>query len=96
MKITEFSVEKLWDPTGILSGDRYEFIIDIEVDVEDELYSENGIYIKLILAVEEEEVRIAQYQLYERVTEKYLDFALEDDELEEILQFCKEHYQEAD
>lgn len=95
MKITEYSVEKLWDPTGILPGDRYEFMIDVEVDEDDELYSDNGIYIKLILAVEGENVRIAQYQLYERVTEKYLDFALEEDELEEILLFCKERFTEA-
>lgn len=92
MKITEYSVERLLDPTGILKGDRYEFILDVEVDKEDELYSENGIYIKLILAVEEDQTRVAQYQLYERGTDKYLDFALEEDELEEILQFCKEHY----
>jgi hypothetical protein len=91
MNITEYSVEKLLDPTGILTGDRYEFILDIEVDEDDELHSEQGVYIKLILAIEEDTAKIPQYQIFERVTDTYLDFALEDEELEEILQFCKEN-----
>ena len=42
MKITSYLVEKLIDPTGILSGDRYEFILDIEVDEEDDLFSKTA------------------------------------------------------
>lgn len=94
MNILTFTVEKLKDPTGILVGDRYEFILSIEVDEEDELFSENGLQVKVILAVTDEETRIAQYQLFEANTNKYFDFALEDDELAEILTFCKGHIEE--
>lgn len=94
MKITSYLVEKLIDPTGILSGDRYEFILDIEVDEEDDLFSKNGIYVKLIFVIDGEITKIAQYQLYERVTDRYLDFALDEEELEQIVQFCQDHFVE--
>jgi|SRR5690554_652617 len=89
MNITGYEIEKLIDPTGILEGDRYEFFVDIEVDKEDEMYSENGLYIRLILAVQGEKSWITQYHIYEKSTEKYLDFALDEEEEEELLQFCK-------
>ena len=38
--------------------------------------------------------KIAQYQLYERVTDRYLDFALDEEELEQIVQFCQDHFVE--
>lgn len=91
MEIINHEAEKLVDPTGILVGDRYEVLIDIEVDEDDELFSENGLYIKLILAVVEDKVNIPQYQIFERVTDQYLDFALEDEELDKILVYCKEN-----
>lgn len=90
MNITGYEFEKLIDPTGILEGDRYEFFIDIEVDEEDEMYSENGLYIRLILAILGEKTWITQYHIYEKTTDKYLDFALEGVEEEELLQFVKE------
>lgn len=90
MEIKDYHVEKLEDPTGILVGDRYEFILDIDVDEDDELYSDNGLYIKLIMAVDKETTRIVQYQIYERTTDIYLDFALDEEEEEMILKFCKE------
>ncbi|WP_033829463.1 DUF6509 family protein [Bacillus andreraoultii] len=90
MEIKDYHVEKLEDPTGILVGDRYEFILDIDVDEDDELYSDNGLYIKLIMAVDKETTRIVQYQIYERTTDIYLDFALDEEEEEMILEFCKE------
>lgn len=89
MEIKDYNVEKLVDPTGILVGDRYEFIIDFEVEEDDELYSDNGLYIKLIIAVDKETSRIVQYQIYERTTDTYLDFALDEEEEEMILEFCK-------
>lgn len=90
MNITGYEIEKLMDPTGILPGDRYELLLDIEVDEDDELFSENGLYIKLIYAIDDKGPRIAQYQIYERNTNQYLDFALDEEEEEELLQFCKD------
>ncbi|WP_062351894.1 DUF6509 family protein [Bacillus kwashiorkori] len=89
MNITSYSIEKLEDPTGILEGNRYEIITYMQVDEEDELYSENGLYVKIIFAAIENNSRIAQYNIYEDVTHKYLDFELEEDELLYLEQFCK-------
>lgn len=90
MNITGCTIEKLEDPTGILIGDRYEFIINIEVPDDDELFSANGLYVKIIFAIDDHGARIAQYQLFESNTNNYLDFELEDDEQELLLAYCKE------
>lgn len=91
MKITGFALEKLEDPFGILSGERYECFLDIEVPEEDELFTENGLLVKVLYAVEEQETRMITYSLLENTTEKYLEFELEEDELTKIDKFCKEH-----
>lgn len=94
MNITGYSVEKLKDPTGILEGDRYEFFLDIEVPEDDDLYSENGIELKVIYAIDSKGERIAQYYFYERGTEKVLDFGLEEDEETAVFEFCKTNLDE--
>ncbi|WP_209124529.1 DUF6509 family protein [Alkalihalobacillus sp. BA299] len=91
MEITGHSVEKLQDTTGILLGDRYEFHLDIEVPEDDELYQEKGLYLRVIFAVTQNESHIAQYQFYEKGTNEYIDFALEEDEKEIISNYCKQH-----
>jgi hypothetical protein len=91
MEITSHTVDKLVDPTGILIGDRYEFVLQIEVPEDDELYSENGIYLKAIIAVVDDEVRVAQYQMFEKGSNEYMDFELEEDEKEFIAKYCKQH-----
>lgn len=91
MEITSHTVEKLIDPTGILVGDRYEFILQIEVPEDDELYTENGIYLKAIIAVVDDVVRVAQYQFFEKGSNEYIDLELEDDEKEYIADYCKQH-----
>ncbi|HHW37889.1 MAG TPA: pullulanase [Bacillales bacterium] len=91
MEITSHTVEKLQDPTGILAGDRYEFILQIEVPEDDDLFSEKGVYLKAIIAVAEDAVRVAQYQFFESVTNEYIDLELEDDEKEFIVDYCKQH-----
>jgi hypothetical protein len=94
MEITRYSVEKLQDPTGILEGDRYEFFLYIQVDEEDELYSENGIYLKVIFAIDNKGPRIAQYHIYEEITDQLLDFELEEDEEAMVQEFCQNHHDE--
>lgn len=91
MKITGHTIEKLEDPTGILIGDRYEYLINIEVPEDDELFSENGLYVKVIYAVDVKGPRIAQYQLFENVTNKFIDLELEEDEEEMIDLYCRQH-----
>lgn len=91
MEITSHTVEKLEDPTGILIGDRYEFILQIEVPEDDDLYSDKGVYLKAIIAVVEDAVRVAQYQFFEKSSNEYIDLELEDDEKELITEYCKQH-----
>ncbi|MFD2213076.1 DUF6509 family protein [Metabacillus endolithicus] len=90
MKIIESTIEKLDDPFGILSGDRYEIFLTLDVDEEDELFSEHGIKLKLIFAVYQDQYNIAQYDFIEMTTEKFLDFGLEEDEEKEIVAHCLE------
>ncbi|WP_159884117.1 DUF6509 family protein [Paenibacillus puerhi] len=94
--VADYSVEAVKDPFGILEGKRYEFIIDIEVPEDDELYSEKGLYIRVIYRVEAGQGSILKYDIHERTTESYLDFDLEDDELAVLQAFCTEHWAEGD
>ncbi|MFT4414014.1 DUF6509 family protein [Fredinandcohnia humi] len=94
MEIIGHTVEKLNDPTGILEGDRYEFFLNLVISEDDELFSEHGVKLKVIYAIDSKGPRIAQYHLLENVTEKVLDFELEDDELEMVNEYCKEHANE--
>lgn len=90
MNITQFSVEEILDPTKIIEGQRFELLVDVEVDEEDELYSAAGIEIRVIAGLLNEEVRIVNYFIIDKAANDYLDFALEEDEEEMILAFCKE------
>lgn len=91
MNITNHHAEELKDPTGILSGDRYEVILDIEVPEDDDLYSEQGMYIKAIFVKEENGARIVQSSIIEKNTESIMDFELEEEEESLILAYCQEH-----
>jgi hypothetical protein len=90
MEITAYSVEEIKDPTNIIVGKRYEFLLDVEVDEEDELYTEGGIEIRAIISENNGEVKLLNYFLKERLSEEMLDFALEEDEEQAVLDFCKE------
>jgi hypothetical protein len=91
MDIIGHTVEKLKDPFGLLSGDRYEFFLDLDVEEEDELFSEKGTGLKIIYVIDENGPKISQYYFYEQGTEKVLDFALEEDEEEMVDAYCKEN-----
>lgn len=95
MEIKDHEVELLIDPTGILSGDRYEFFLDIEVAEDDELSSVNGLKLRVIFAVTEEEQKILHYEFIESATNSVLDFALEEEEKDLIYSFCKKNYKKA-
>ncbi|PLS01571.1 DUF6509 family protein [Neobacillus cucumis] len=91
LNITGYEVEKLEDPFGLLSGERFEFFLDLEVDEEDELYSEKGVGLKCIFVREESGDKITNYHLFERETNKVLDFELEEDEEELVLSYCRKY-----
>ncbi|MEK4227993.1 DUF6509 family protein [Solibacillus sp. FSL H8-0538] len=90
MDITHFSVEEILDPTNIIEGKRFEFLLDVEIDEDDELYMEAGIEIRVLIGQKDEEVRLVSYFIIEKAGNEYLDFALEDEEEAMILAFCKE------
>ncbi|MWC27978.1 DUF6509 family protein [Paenibacillus sp. MMS18-CY102] len=90
LTITEYSVEFIKDPFGILAGKRYEFILDLDVPDDDELYQELGVYARVIYSLEESASRIVRYELRERSTDRYLEIELEDEELAVLADFCRE------
>jgi hypothetical protein len=92
MEINEYIVEQLVDPTGLIQGDRYEFRLFITLDEDDDLYSESGIGVRAIFAVDEQGERVVVAHFFERETDAYIDFELDEDELLEIEKFCKQHY----
>ncbi|MCQ6561397.1 DUF6509 family protein [Paenibacillus mendelii] len=94
LTIKEYTVESIRDPYGILSGQRYEFRFDLDVPEEDELYVENGVYVKTVFMVDGEQSRILSYHFYEASTDRYLDFDMEPEEEEALAAFCKEHLAE--
>lgn len=89
MKITSHLVRKMNDPTGIIVGERYEFLLDVEVEEDDELFTEGGLELRVIFASDENSERVVQYHFTDKVAKDVLDFALEDDEEAEILEYCK-------
>lgn len=91
MDILAYTIEEIVDPTHIIEGQRFEFVLDINVDEDDELYTEGGLEIRTIIAKKDDEISLANYFIIVKADEKLLDFALEDDEEEMILTFCKEH-----
>lgn len=91
MNISGHTVELLEDPFGLLQGKRYEFFLDIEVDEDDELFTDNGLLLKVIFLVDESEQKIIQSYFIEKQAEKVLDFELEDDEIEAVKAYCIQH-----
>ncbi|WP_326085299.1 DUF6509 family protein [Paenibacillus dokdonensis] len=96
LTITEFQVENIKDPFRILEGKRYEYKLDIEVPEDDELYSENGLFVRALYSDQEDGGKLVKYDLYEKSTEAYLDFDLEDDEVQVIEAFCRDHLGDAE
>lgn len=94
LTFTSYTVENLRDPFGILSGKRYEFMINMDVPEEDELYEENGVSARVIFKVEEEKSAIVSYDLLETTTGRVLDFDMEEDEEAALALFCTEHLPE--
>lgn len=94
LTINSYNAEYVKDPFGILPGKRYEFKVDLDIPEEDELYSAQGVYARVIMKAEGEEATMVAYDLVERGSEKLLDFDLEDDEEAELILFCKEHLPE--
>lgn len=92
--ITEYTVEQIKDPYKIIEGERYEFLLDLEVDEEDELYQEEGVRLRVVYAKEGDNARIAKYEFLIAASGKYLDMEMEEDEEQAVFAFCKEALEE--
>lgn len=92
--ITEYTVEQIKDPYKIIEGERYEFLLDLEVDEEDELYQEEGVRLRVVYAKEGENGRIAKYEFLIASSGKYLDMEMEEDEEQAVFAFCREALEE--
>ncbi len=91
LTINEYTVELLKDPFGIIEGERYEFLIYIEIPEDDELYRENGVYVKALYGVFDTDSKLIKYDIIENETNIVLDFELEEDEEKYIAMFCSTH-----
>lgn len=94
LTITSYTAEYIKDPFGILAGKRYEFKLDLDIPEEDELYTTQGVYARIIIKAEGETVNLVSSDLVERGTDKLLEFDLEEDEEAELAAFCREHLPE--
>jgi len=88
--ITAYTVEKMKDPFGILPGDRYEFVLELEVDEEDELHHDEGVSLRVVYVKEEAGDRIANYEFLKTTSGGYIDMEMEEDELAVVSDFCRE------
>lgn len=91
MIITDHTLEKTDDPFGILEGNRYEYHLFAAVEEDDELYSPEGFYIRVLYVVTESEHKIAGLFLHNRADDTVLDFELEEDEVKLVREYCVDH-----
>ena len=91
MRITGHEIEQVKDPFGILEGERYEALLTLEIDEDDELYMEAGVKIRVIYRIAAGLPGIVHYELLEVGSDKYLDFELEEEELAIVAAYCEEH-----
>ncbi|MDO7908048.1 DUF6509 family protein [Paenibacillus sp. JX-17] len=94
ISFTTCEVELVRDAFGILSGQRYEFIIQTEVEEDDELFNDNGIVVRAIYVVDTDREGLVKYDLNEKTTGTYLDFDLEEEEEQALEAYCREHLPE--
>ena len=91
MNILAYTMEEIKDPTNILEGQRFEFLLDIEVDEEDELYTEGGIDLRVIASNNDDAIKIANYFFIQKSDQAILEFGLEEDEEADVLAFITAH-----
>ncbi|REK74708.1 DUF6509 family protein [Paenibacillus paeoniae] len=89
-EIREFTIERMKDPFGILSGERYELLLDLEVDEEDELYSEEGVRLRVVYVKDNEASRIVKYEFLNSAKGTYVDMEMTEEEEQFVEAFCKE------
>lgn len=89
-EIREYTIERMKDPFGILTGERFELLLELEVDEEDELYSEEGVRLRVVYMKDDEASRIVKYEFQNAAKGSYIDMEMTEEEEQFIDAFCKE------
>ncbi|ARK23724.1 hypothetical protein SporoP37_02790 [Sporosarcina sp. P37] len=80
MQIVNGTVEELIDPTGIIEGQRYEVLLTVKVDEEDELFNEEGTGLRMLYSVKDGQRKMLTYQFYELATGSPFDVEWDEEE----------------
>lgn len=90
-EIREFTMEQMKDPFGILTGERFELLLDLIIDEEDELYTEEGVRLRVIYLKEANgDSRVLKYEFLNAASNGYIDMEMTEEEELFIDAFCKE------
>lgn len=92
MQIVNGEIEELIDPTGIIDGQRYEFLLTIKLDEEDELFEEAGTGLRVLYSVKDGNRKMLTYQFYELATGSPFDVEWDEEEQATVEQYCTEHF----
>lgn len=90
MQILNGKVEELVDPTGIIDGQRYEFLLTVKLDEEDELFNEEGTGLRMLYSVKDGQRKRLTYQFFELATESTFDVEWDEEEQAVAEQYCAE------
>ncbi|ARK20558.1 pullulanase [Sporosarcina sp. P26b] len=90
MQIVNGKVEELVDPTGIIDGQRYEFLLTVKFDEEDELFNEEGTGLRMLYSVKDGQRKMLTYHFYELATESPFDVEWDEEEQAAAEQYCAE------
>ncbi|EUJ40181.1 DUF6509 family protein [Brochothrix campestris] len=88
MELLSHTMDLLFDPTGIIEGERFEFFINFTVDEDDELYEANGLELRVLIGKKDENIRLITYHIRSIAKDTQIDIALDEDEEAEILAYC--------
>ena len=90
MQIVNGKVEELVDPTGIIDGQRYEFLLTVKLDEEDELFNEEGTGLRMLYSVKDGQRKMLTYQFFELATESPFDVEWDEEEQAVAEGYCAE------
>ncbi|WP_313235135.1 DUF6509 family protein [Sporosarcina ureae] len=94
MQIINHKAQELVDPTGIIDGQRFEFLLTVKFDEEDELYNEEGTGLRMLYSAKDGQRKMLTYQFYELATESPFDVEWDEEEQTSAEQYCMEHFPE--
>lgn len=88
MELLSHTMDVLFDPTGIIEGERFEFFINFTVEEDDELYEANGLELRVLIGQKDDIIRLITYHIRSIAKDIQIDVALDEDEEAEILAYC--------